>query len=336
MTKKNYVPAQRHCCIFGTVLVILCFLTFRIDIRTTTPRTNYSVPNNLKTSALSIIKSELIKSQYHQTERTCPAKLLHGREALNRTVYSLEDLNYVYKYMVDGHYKPFNCTAIQRVAIIVPYRDRVKQLKIFMNNVIPRMYRQQLEFGIYIVEQDSVSPFNRGMLSNIGFTLSQLDMSYDCYVIHDIDILPEDDRNYYLCSNNPVQMSTLVQQFGYKLLDYGGGIVGFSKEQYKRINGFSNQFFGWGGEDDDLYTRIKRSGYKLDRSFIEYGHCGSIKHNISDLGKDRKQMLVISKRKWRSDGLNNITYDLISITRNQLFVKVNVHIDMKRVRKVLS
>ena len=55
--------------------------------------------------------------------------------------------------MVDGHYKPFNCTAIQRVAIIVPYRDREKQLKIFMNNVIPRIYRQQLEFGIYIVEQ---------------------------------------------------------------------------------------------------------------------------------------------------------------------------------------
>ena len=40
-----------------------------------------------------------------------------------------------------------------------------------------------------------------------------------------------------------------------RLLDYGGGIVDFSKEQYKRINGFSNQFFGWGGEDDDLYTR---------------------------------------------------------------------------------
>jgi hypothetical protein len=45
-------------------------------------------------------------------------------------------------------------------------------------------------------------------------------------------------------------------------------------------------------------------------------------------------MLIISKHKWRIDGLNNITYDLISITRTQLFVKMNVHIDMKRVRKV--
>jgi hypothetical protein len=76
-----------------------------------------------------------------------------GREALNRTVYSLEELSHVYAYMVDGNYKPLGCTAVQKVAIIVPYRDREKQLNIFMNNVIPRIYRQQLEFGIYIIEQ---------------------------------------------------------------------------------------------------------------------------------------------------------------------------------------
>ena len=32
---------------------------------------------------------------------------------------------------------------------------------------------------------------------------------------------------------------------------------------------------------------IKRSGYKLTRPFIKYGHCGSINHTISDLGRDR-------------------------------------------------
>ena len=76
-----------------------------------------------------------------------------GREALNRTVYSLEEFSHVYKYMVVGQYTPLDCTAIQKVAIIVSYRDREKQLRIFMNNVIPRIYRQQLEFGIYIIEQ---------------------------------------------------------------------------------------------------------------------------------------------------------------------------------------
>jgi hypothetical protein len=62
--------------------------------------------------------------------------------------------------MKDGHYKPLNCTPVKKVAIIVPYRDRESQLKIFLNNVIPRIYRQQLEFGIYIVEQVRLVQFN--------------------------------------------------------------------------------------------------------------------------------------------------------------------------------
>jgi hypothetical protein len=62
----------------------------------------------------------------------------------------IESLTKIYSFMKDGHYKPLNCTPVKKVAIIVPYRDRESQLKIFLNNVIPRIYRQQLEFGIYI------------------------------------------------------------------------------------------------------------------------------------------------------------------------------------------
>ena len=38
-----------------------------------------------------------------------------------------------------------------------------------------------------------------------------------------------------------------------------GGVEGFWVEHYRRINGFPNRFWGWGGEDDDLYVRfVKR------------------------------------------------------------------------------
>lgn len=37
---------------------------------------------------------------------------------------------------------------------------------------------------------------------------------------------------------------------------YIGGAVAFSKEDFKRINGFPNNFWGWGGEDDEMRHRI--------------------------------------------------------------------------------
>ena len=34
-----------------------------------------------------------------------------------------------------------------------------------------------------------------------------------------------------------------------------GGVSGFTKEQFTKANGFSNQFFGWRGEDGDMWNR---------------------------------------------------------------------------------
>jgi predicted glycosyltransferase involved in capsule biosynthesis len=37
---------------------------------------------------------------------------------------------------------------------------------------------------------------------------------------------------------------------------YLGGIVSFSIKQFEDINGFPNNFWGWGGEDDEMKKRI--------------------------------------------------------------------------------
>ena len=76
-----------------------------------------------------------------------------GREPLNRSIFSLEALQATYNFMDQGHYRPVTCIPRQKVAIIIPYRDREKGLHTFLNNVVPRIRRQNIEFGIYVVEQ---------------------------------------------------------------------------------------------------------------------------------------------------------------------------------------
>ena len=55
--------------------------------------------------------------------------------------------------MKGGQYRPDGCVPQQKVAVIVPFRDREPQLKGFLINVLPRLKRQNLDFTIYIIEQ---------------------------------------------------------------------------------------------------------------------------------------------------------------------------------------
>lgn len=50
-----------------------------------------------------------------------------------------------------------------------------------------------------------------------------------------------------------------------------GGAVGFTEHQYQLVNGYSNVYWGWGGEDDDMYARIKKMSLKLIRYKSPYG-----------------------------------------------------------------
>lgn len=39
---------------------------------------------------------------------------------------------------------------------------------------------------------------------------------YGCYIFHDVDMLPEDDRNMYSCSEFPRHLSVAVNEFKYQ------------------------------------------------------------------------------------------------------------------------
>ena len=68
-----------------------------------------------------------------------------------------------------------------------------------------------IKFNIIFVDlfQAGDNYFNRGMMFNIGYTVAMnLTKNYwQCFIFHDVDLLPEDDRNLYTCPNNPRHMS---------------------------------------------------------------------------------------------------------------------------------
>lgn len=52
---------------------------------------------------------------------------------------------------------------------------------------------------------------------NIAFvTALQHDDQYQCFIFHDVDLVPEDDRNMYSCPQMPRHMSAAIDEMDYK------------------------------------------------------------------------------------------------------------------------
>jgi predicted glycosyltransferase involved in capsule biosynthesis len=44
-----------------------------------------------------------------------------------------------------------------------------------------------------------------------------------------------------------------------------GGVTSMSRKHFESVNGYSNQFWGWGGEDDDMWNRIRHARLNVSR-----------------------------------------------------------------------
>lgn len=134
-----------------------------------------------------------------------------------------------------GKWTPSTCKARYKVAIIIPYRNRLDNLKLFLLHMHPFLCKQQLEYGIYLVEPLSNLTFNRGLLMNIGYVEALKDYDkWECFTFHDVDLLPEDERNIYSCPEMPRHMSSAVSTLNYRYLSIIQ--IGLFKYLFKVIN----------------------------------------------------------------------------------------------------
>jgi hypothetical protein len=130
-----------------------------------------------------------------------------------------------------------------KVAIIIPYRNREDHLKTFAQHF------QNENMDVYVIEQLDDQKFNRGLLLNAGFHIASQKKDYDYYIFHDVDSYPDQDLLplYYYKGSKIIHYASPYLGYKYTFDYFFGGVVGMNKETFLTVNGFPNNFYGWGG-----------------------------------------------------------------------------------------
>jgi hypothetical protein len=169
-----------------------------------------------------------------------------------------------------------------KLGIIVPYRDRYFDLVEFKSHITKHLSDSGINYYLIIVEQDDEKSFNRGKLLNIG-TIYAKKLGCDYVVFHDLDMLPEEvDYSY---SDIPLHLATnLIGTKDFKRIvfdQYFGGVTLFPIKTFEEINGYSNNYWGWGYEDDDLLHRCNHYKIPLETKTIRIdgGDTAALKFN---------------------------------------------------------
>ncbi|XP_071970055.1 beta-1,4-galactosyltransferase 1 [Engystomops pustulosus] len=233
--------------------------------------------------------------------------------------------------MEGGRYKPKDCKALQKVALIIPFRQRDEHLKYWLYYLHPILQRQQLDYGIYVIDQDGNATFNRAKLLNIGYMEALKEYDYNCFVFSDVDLIPMDDRNIYKCYSQPRHLAVSMDKFGFRLPynQYFGGVSALNKEQFEKINGFPNNYWGWGGEDDDIYNRITAKGMSISRPDAVTGKCKMIRHERdakNDPNPKRFELIGRTRQTMDQDGIKSLTYKVIKTEKFPLYTKLTVDV----------
>jgi len=231
---------------------------------------------------------------------------------------------------------------LSKTLIIVPFRDqgdqgRGKQLEQFIAHysTIPKL-------TILVVEQNNDSrKFNRGAVLNAGYLYAIEHMPYiETFVFHDVDIIIPSEivtRYYGRCDDYRIlHLGNLVKDMEYN--PPFGRVIRFSKKSFDQINGFPNNFYGWGGEDDALAFRIHINnivpvhrphksegtpGYELDTTNdvkkLKNEEDKKIKEGKIELHK--WENICADRQIWKINGVNSLQFK----TSHYKEVKSNVH-----------
>jgi len=158
-----------------------------------------------------------------------------------------------------------------KLGICIPYRNRKEHLEKLIPALTEHLNNQGIQHKFYVGHQVDDFLFNRGGMKNIAAEYAFKE-GCDYIAWHDVDMLPHSDCDYSYPEQTPIHIATYLEKYNYGIGydQYFGGVILFNKEQVERTNGYSNDYWDWGQEDDDLFWRAYYEGYTTGKIFKTY------------------------------------------------------------------
>jgi hypothetical protein len=179
-----------------------------------------------------------------------------------------------------------------KLGICIPYRNRKEHIERLIPHLSEYLTKHGIEHKFYVGHQVDDKLFNRGGMKNIAAHYAFED-GCDYVAWHDVDMLVEDKDDiicdYSYPEKTPIHIATRLSKYNYGLGydQYFGGVVLFTKEQAYQTNGYSNDYWDWGQEDDDLFYRCFFENYTTGRIFKSYNN-----KMVADFNGDNSAMLL--------------------------------------------
>ncbi|CAF0729395.1 unnamed protein product [Brachionus calyciflorus] len=230
--------------------------------------------------------------------------------------------------------------------IIIPYLKREDNLIDLLSNLHGFLQRQFLNYRIFLAEQiNQDEAFNKGRLYNTAFEfiMKNYGSLVKCMILHDVDLIPESDYNIYECDDdyynyvydgyddklllddwlltprhlsfsirhdsnldmrNKKNINDVYVKSPYELLV--GGVLCIRPRVFQLINGFSNDYWNWGAEDDDFAMRMIAKDVCVKRPDPSNALYKMSNHTASTRNPVRESLLFTSVKRMNNDGLSNL------------------------------
>ena len=109
-------------------------------------------------------------------------------------------------------------------------------------------------------------------------------------------------------------------------------MTALSATDFQKVNGYSNSFWGWGGEDDQFYKRVRYNNLTVVRAFddqpslVHKAHYRTLSHQKAKPNPDRKRVLAEGKIRFKTDGLVDLEYKRLNLEFKLLYTRILVAI----------